>query len=143
MAADYRLFREAFGNPEFAVYPGHPVTIAWVIVQAFPTFDSAFKNTEFDFPAALGSPDIPGAGGCVYGALDFLSSLRKGTCSEVEAFRRADEYWTTTDDNRTQYPEKWQEGQKQADRIKELLRAHRGWWKKPRPALQRVAEGAV
>jgi hypothetical protein len=61
-----------------SVYPGHPITVALMITEMFPDLESADRPTEHVFPAALGSQDIPGAGGNVYAALELLRSLKRG-----------------------------------------------------------------
>lgn len=115
---------------EAAVYPGHPITLAFVIVQVYPTFEEAFKKTEHGWPAALGSNDVPGAGGNVYMALDLLRNLQKGM-SAKEAFAGADASWAACDNQGTRNVPRWREGQEQADRFKARLEASASWWKKP------------
>lgn len=112
-----------------AVYPGHPVTIALLITHAFPSLAAANHVTEeqpgIAYCDALTSPEIPGAGGCVHMALDLLRFLR--TAPE-QAIAWADRAWAECDDQRERYPDRWREGQEQAERCKPLLAARADWW---------------
>jgi hypothetical protein len=112
---------------EFAVYPGHPVTIAVCIVETYRTFEDAFAITESNWAAALGATAVPGAGGCVASALVFLRSLKSGMAFEA-ACAGAAETWAHCDDQRKNNSTRWQEGQEQADRFKEKLAARSAWW---------------
>lgn len=110
---------EVLGSP--AVYPGHPLTIAFMITHVFDSLDEAKKE-------APGCGDIPGAGGNVYFALSLLDYLKNGTISDKEFFERADRSWDTCDDQKERYPERWIKGQEQADMFKLVLRARLGEW---------------
>lgn len=119
MRSDFELLGEA------AVYPGHPVTIAYCIVRNFDSLKVASDKGK-TFPGALESNDIPGAGGCVYSALDFLRKLASGMGYQ-EAVDRADATWGRTDNMRgaaegTDEHERFTKGQAQADRLKDQLR---------------------
>lgn len=122
--------REHLG--EFAVYPGHPVTTAYLITKRFENFEAAQKQPdvkpgEYSCPAALSDCDIPGAGGCVYSALDLLRHLHNGTMTFEDGMQWADDVWRRVDDQLSKYRPRWEEGQTQADKIKPLLKAER-WW---------------
>jgi hypothetical protein len=67
---------EKLGEP--AVYLGHPLTLALLIINKYKDFASA-SNMGSQFPVALEDCDIPGAGGEVYAALDLLRSIQNGT----------------------------------------------------------------
>ncbi len=124
---------------EFAVYPGHPLTIALCVVRTFKTLAEA---TEVDpespsrFLRALTDGAIPGAGGCVHLGLDVLRRLESGESWEtVEAW--ADRAWAECDDqakgggsveNKARYIERWKKGQAQADVFKSALRAESAVW---------------
>lgn len=124
------------------VYPGHPVVIAYFVVSVFPTYDEAFKPTKHNLYCALGDSRIPGAGGCVYSALDVLWMLRKGKpFNEVMAF--ADETWDNTDNHknaggcyakdkasRDRFLKVWLSGQAQANTLKPELEKLSAWWAK-------------
>jgi hypothetical protein len=112
---------------EFAVYPGHPATLALCITEHFSSWDEAFKATVHGFPEALGRNEIPGAGGNVYAALDMLVMLRSGS-SFSEAMAWADNYWARCDANAATRAERWTKGQEQADRFKDRLAAQSAWW---------------
>lgn len=126
MNRDYELLGEV------AVYPGHPITLAYLITQVFLSYEEAAKISAGDFfcPAALGSSDIPGAGACVYEALSLLQDFY-GLHTLEEAFSAADRYWSSTDSQAERDPERWRKGQEQADRVKPLLasvlKAPGGW----------------
>jgi hypothetical protein len=83
------------------VYPGHALVIAICIMEKYPSLEEALKpcvskhtGEPHGYPNALGDQDIPGAGSCVYLALDvlkmediekaieFANTLWKGECSD-------------------------------------------------------------
>jgi hypothetical protein len=68
--------RRACGDIPY--YPGHPITLAVQIAQAFPTLAEAHARTEFGWCAALSCNKVHGAGGSVYSALQALDKLRNG-----------------------------------------------------------------
>lgn len=72
--------RRAAGD--IAYYPGHPITLAVQIAQAFPTLEEAHATTEHGWSAALSCDKVDGAGGNVYAALQALDKLRKGESLE-------------------------------------------------------------
>lgn len=132
---------------EFSVYPGHPVTIAYLITKLYHNYEEAAKRTEYGFPVALGDNRIPGAGGNVYTALSLLEYLKNGTfCKRAEdkglsiwgtALAWADEQWASCDSqakggyntkNPDYYIKRCQEGQQQADKFKPLLKEQETWW---------------
>ncbi len=100
---------------DYSVYPGHPLTIAYVISVTFPTLADALV-IRGDYPEALADVRIPGAGGEVSGAISLLRHLRDGTCTPEQAVKRADDHWrsTTTNGHRDAFTP----GQAQADRVK-------------------------
>jgi len=113
---------------EHLVYPGHPIAIAWLIIQNFPGIKAA-SNSQKDggttSPAAVRSQEIPGAGGNVYAGLDFLHHLKLGVPFE-EAVEEANRVWKCytsyyKDDRRDK-------GQVQADRCIPLIATKKGWW---------------
>lgn len=107
-----------------AIYPGHPLVLSWIIVHAYPSFKEAARVQEpSGYPAALTSPNIPGAGGNVHAALDFLRRVAEGTPID-KAIARADDFWALCDgqrDGNTRLFARWQQGQNQAARVKETL----------------------
>lgn len=116
---------------EPAIYPGHPVTIALLIVEAYPSLADAERKCErTGYPAALGSADIPGAGGNVRAALRLLQSVRAGALL-AEAVEHARDYWSRCDGQATgdaRLVERWRSGQEQADRVEPVLRAKLAVW---------------
>lgn len=121
-AEGWQLERDLLGEP--FVYPGHAVTLALLIVHAFPTLEAAEAKGR-DFPAALETNAIPGAGGNVYSALALLRRLRDGM-GWREAIENADGGWKSCDDHFGS--ERWKRGQAQADRVKQRLHDRVGAW---------------
>lgn len=117
--------RDFLPNGSWPVYPGHPITVAWYIVNKYGSFEEANKNTKHGWPRALGDNDIPGAGGEVYMALDFLNKLVDGaTWEDVVAW--ADHHWR--DYKAGGHGRKVAPGQTQANYVKPLLKAKSSWW---------------
>lgn len=124
---------------EFAVYPGHPVTLAYIITQVFDTYEEASGRScscgsglhlcGKGWPNALGDSAVPGAGGNVYGALDLLARLHKGM-SWDDAIKHAVDYWDRCDSQKTAYPKRHQEGQEQAEKFLQKLKDQSAWWSK-------------
>lgn len=138
--AAMKILRSIGVEPPHSVYPGHPITIAYIIVKVFPTYAAAFKNTEHNFCEALGSIDIPGAGGNVNNALHFLVQLHQRTPFE-RAVEVANSMWDNCDnqregggifapneESRQRFLRRWEEGQAQAELVKPHLWACRDWW---------------
>lgn len=73
-------------------YPGHPLALAWAIIQFYPDLQGAFQKTEQGWPEALADQRIPGGGGCVYAALRLLRSLLEGESLE-KTLKEADKIW--------------------------------------------------
>ncbi len=111
---------------EWPVYPGHPVTIAYCIVSAFPTYEDAFKKIDGGYPAALINCNVPGGGSSIHRALDMLRFLRSDTVTVDAILAWADKEWY----NETHPESNTLEGQTQADKIKPLLLAKSDWWEK-------------
>lgn len=112
------------------VYPGHPLVIAFLMTKTYDGLSAALAPTDHNRYHALGSQYIPGAGGNVYAAIDFLGWIRKGTFSIEESILHADKYWKSCDgmfqrnEKRTQdetYHDVWKRGQAQADELKPAL----------------------
>jgi hypothetical protein len=128
----YQLQRDLLGSEGF-VYPGHAVTLALFIVHAFDTLEAA-ETKGRDYPAALESHLIPGAGGNVYGALDLLRRLKDGMRWGL-ALKGADDAWASCDGHPG--TDRWLKGQEQADWLKMSLHDRVGTWlgiKGPLPA---------
>lgn len=106
-----------------AVYPGHAITIAYVIARTFPSLPAA-RARDGDYPAALVHQSVPGAGGCVYAGLDLLARARDVGVDEALAF--GDQTWLAETD--TAYRKVRDEGQRQADLIKPSLRLLLAQW---------------
>mgnify|MGYP006352853343 FL=1 len=127
----HQLQLDILGEP--FVYPGHAVTIALLIIHAFPSLEAAEAKGD-NFPAALEASLIPGAGGNVYSALTLLRRMRDGMTWH-EAIENADGGWKSCDDHYGS--ERWKRGQAQADRMKPYLHDRVGAWlgiKGPLPA---------
>jgi len=107
---------------EIAVYPGHPLTLAYLIVNAYPSLAQATRKSDrSEFMHALANCGIPGAGGNVYSALRFLKAVADGELSMQQAVDRANDNWAHCDDQAQTYIERWRQGQAQADRILDRL----------------------
>ncbi len=73
------------------VFPGHPVTIAMMIMENFSDYRAASAMTKYGWPAALSSP-VNGAGGAVYSALEVLKAINDEMPFN-EAFDHASMLW--------------------------------------------------
>lgn len=109
-----------------SVYPGHPLTIAYLITKAHSCFEEAAAPTCHGFARALGNNEVPGAGGNVHHGLEVLRKLHKGW-DLPKAAEWAKQIWARTDrqDHVVQ-------GQEQADKVLPLLATNPTWWQ-PRP----------
>jgi len=138
-----QIFEELDIGSDSSVYPGHPVTVAYLITRCFPNYKAAFQKdgTKWNYASALSSSKIPGAGGNVHAALDFLSYLRSEDITWEGAVKWADDYWATCDgqakgggsyakdkDAEKRFIDRWKQGQEQADKIKPLLEERDFWW---------------
>ena len=92
-----------------AVYPGHPITLAWCIVKHFPGLPEALKG-------ALTSADIPGAGGNVHSGLDVLRRLSSGMEFGL-VVDLANRDWDECDNQKRKLYDRWKRGQTQAEEI--------------------------
>lgn len=148
---ELQILREEFPDNEefhFSIYPGHPVTVAYLITRIFPTYESAFKKSEnSDYSSALASCKIPGAGGNVSNAMCLLRYLKDGM-SWALAMKYADDAWArcdgqakggyewgkkekTPEDTQKRikhYQDRWRKGQQQADKLKLKLFKLADWW---------------
>lgn len=117
---------ENFDNIQFqvfgvtgAVFPGHPITVAYLIMKVFPSWEAAnHRPAGDDYKAALTHSGIPGAGGCVHAALDLL---KRAVDTDVEAALA----WGAArwrDETQTSYKDRYQPGQDQADSIASQFR---------------------
>lgn len=116
-------------NGEFAVYPGHPVVLGYILTNAYPSLAEALMPTEVNRHDALGNSNVPGAGGNVYMALDLLRNIVTGTLPIDRALEDADQRWADCDNQAKVDPDRWREGQEQADRFKAALKAQLETWK--------------
>ncbi len=110
-------------------YPGHALVIACCIMDKYPSLAEARKpcinkktGEKHGFPEALGDNDIPGAGGCVYCALDVL---------EIEdidkAIERANYYWQG--ECGEAYASRYDDGMNEAKELEPLFREMRAKWR--------------
>lgn len=123
LSADDIQYRE-FG-PEGTVYPGHATTIAYLIMKSYASWeDASTRKPNASCPPALSNGAIPGAGGCVYSALDLLKiAFDHGVEAALE---RGDQVWRGEADNG--YKHKHAPGQAQADSIKDKFRELFATW---------------
>lgn len=101
---------------EHAIYPGHPMTIAYCIINKYKSLEEASKLSEHNCPEAVGDGDIPGGGGSVYSALDFLHNINKGVPIEI-AIKEANKTWKSYCWG--PHADRAEPGQKQANNIKQ------------------------
>lgn len=112
-----------------SVYPGHGITVGLLIMEAFDSLESASeRHPEFGSSAAAGSSLIPGSGGCVGDALWILKLVKEGSLSIEAAVKAADDAWVRVDDQKARYPDRWREGQDQADTLKARYCAKLATW---------------
>lgn len=116
---------------EPAVYPGHPVTLAYLIVRLYPSLDAARARGNH-YAAVEEDSRLPGAGGHNREAVALLSRLVAGEDWEAEMAHAAD-LWRCVDgqangDGRLR--KRHHAGQVQADRVAPLLREAVATWGK-------------
>ncbi len=121
-------------NQQDVIYPGHPIAIALMIVETFPSLTAATTIAAGRcYCNALGSDKVPGAGGNVHDALDLLTMIVHGERSFAAAFQRANRCWAHCDDQQDSSPlgrlrDRWQRGQVQADALTQKLADTLLWW---------------
>jgi len=101
-----------------AIYPGHPVTLAYLIAHEFSTLAEAAERET----GALTSLAIPGSGGRVGSTLCLLDYLQKGLISLSQFFAMADQEGTSEKDFDCEG------AQRQADGLKPWLVFHLQAW---------------
>ena len=120
---------QVFG-PAGTVYPGHALTLAYLVMLHYPSYEAAaVRRDDASCPDALSNSEIPGAGGCVYSALDLLK--HGFTLGVEEALEFGDRRWEG--ETETAYKDRRQPGQAQADAIKDKFRERFARW--PREAV--------
>lgn len=79
---------------DYPVYPGHPITTAWQIMEVFDSPQDALMpaGDGLNCPAALADSRISGAGGEVWVACELLRKALDGVPAE-ELFAWADDRW--------------------------------------------------
>lgn len=103
-------------------YPGHALVIATVIMEKYPSFAEVRNGEKYGFPEALGDDDIPGAGGCVYSALDVLAKE-----DVEEAIALADYFWRGACSGC--YADRYNKGAEEAKDLEPLFREMRTKWR--------------
>lgn len=81
---------------DYPVYPGHPLTVAWQIMAAFPGPSEALATVTtggLNCPEAVADSRISGAGGEVHRGCDLLRKAQQGIPAN-ELIAWADECWT-------------------------------------------------
>lgn len=108
-------------NPVMAVYPGHPITLAVTVMQAYASLESALERSASDgFKAALTNSAVAGARGPLNAALGMLHTLQEGVLSVEEVFQWADNYWY--EETNHGYERQYAEGLNQAHTLQPLFR---------------------
>jgi hypothetical protein len=104
-------------------YPGHPIVIMVEILQEYPDLKEAYITPQLGlFPNALTNPRIHGSGTNVSEAITLLEYVHEGALTIEQAFAMADTYWAECDNQKAGQLARWQEGQNEADQLKETLR---------------------
>ena len=107
------------------VYPGHPIILAKMIMEKYPSLLTATHRVgDGSTIAVLADHDIPGAGGCVWAAVDTLRYLLSKEITSEQAFIYADRYW----DRSVSDVSKRKDGQHSADAVKnEVIKMASVW----------------
>lgn len=100
-----------------AVYPGHPVTLAYLIMRQYKSLADA-RQPDGQYPSALTNQAIPGGGGSVHAALDLLD--RAELVGIEQALAHGDRDWMVFTE--TPFQDRRQPGQCQADLVKPIMR---------------------
>lgn len=116
--------KEALGD--YTVYPGHPLTLALVIMHRYQSLSQASQRTSFGWPSAVGEGDIPGAGSAIYNALELLNRIADGRTSIDDAASLAAEWWAYSEAGG--HTKNIVPGQEQADRFKGAFLAKAREW---------------
>ena len=128
--AEWALTRKA--GLKKVVYPGHPLTLAWYVMESFASLAEAVVPyagiNGYTCPAALTCSAIPGAGGCVYAALGLLQSGK----TPEEMVVMATEMWHTH--RRTDHADKIPAGDAEAAHMAPLFIAKAREWFASKPA---------
>lgn len=132
MRADYDII----GEP--AVYPGHPITLAYLIVRLYSSLEAARAHGK-TFSAVEEDIRLPGAGSHNSYAVGLLSNLAADYSWDAMMVQ-FDDLWARVDSQKDDgwgdwarerpghYRSRWKRGQDQADRIKPLLREALKTW---------------
>lgn len=115
-----------------AIYPGHPLTLAWFIVNVYPSLAAATqKSARSEYSEALTNASIPGAGGNVHAALDFLRRVIAEQTSIEDAIDLANTVWARCDGQSgdARLVERFRRGQEQAACIVDKLRQKLKSWR--------------
>jgi hypothetical protein len=114
-------------------YPGHPIVIAHFIVSLYESLESACQRGKYH-AAALEDIRVPGGGLNVALAIDMLAHIIRGIQTIDAAFEWADNAWkgecsSWRSDGVSVFRDKFEPGQKQANKIKPLLVKKLKTWK--------------
>lgn len=107
------------------VYPGHPCALALCILRKYPRVADAYVvplqvGRYSRSPVALEDSDIPGAGGCVYQALDLIQYVRNGLMTPEQAIASGVATWES-DRLGGDHLHRYEEGVAECERIAPLL----------------------
>ena len=120
------VIKDATGD--YPVYPGHPLTLAYEIIQVFPNPEAALKTVQsgnLNCPEAVADSRITGAGGEVYGACELLERARKGEPGE-KLIEWADWRWTSSQAGG--HVDRVEPGLAQAEKLKALFPGKLAAW---------------
>ena len=124
---------------EGLVYPGHPITVAFVITHVYDSYEGAVAPCPSGGGSchAVGNHDVPGAGSNVYLAVDLLKHYFVDGWSIEKCFEWADTAWGHVDGmaetKDPRWAERYMKGLAQAARVKERLAARLREWPRTAP----------
>lgn len=116
---------------EQAVYPGHPLTVAYVIMSVFPGPEEALAPSKHGhWSVCVGCADVPGAGDGANAGADVCQMLADGKAPE-DAAKFADDTWLRmVNPEGSNHPSAWKPGQEQADKFRDrFLELAKVWGK--------------
>lgn len=124
----YRWEQEVLG--EHAEYPGHPVVLACMVMDRYPSLEVAVRREPGrDFGNALGDNFIPGAGCAVHAALDTLRLAQ--TAGLEAAYAHAERYWDGWARQQPNNAPRAAHGREQAERLKGSFEERLSTWGTP------------
>lgn len=117
-------------------YPGHPLVLATMIMDRYPSLDIATSRPPGDdFVRALSDSFIPGSGCAVHAALGFLTMSMDGRLETAK--EQADRYWSGWEQQSPANREKGWVGREQARTIEPAFLERLAAWRCGHPLASR------